>query len=346
MRLAYRVSPTLYEAEVNVLVTGAGGFLGRATVSALLEAGHNVRAMLRPAAAVPPWRNQERCQIVRIDLRAPCNLDLAMQDVDMVVHLAAAVIAPDASHYAVTVGGTERLIEAMSHASVRRVILASSFSVYDWTRARRIVDESSPIETRPYARGAYAAAKLWQERLLERASKSYGWELTILRPGVIWGPGNEGLFMAGWPGRKLHFVLGPRRSLPITYIDNCAAAFVKAVECAAPPRIVNVIDDNVPTAWQFMGEYLNRTKTRGMRVPIPFFWAQTTAWSASLCSRIFFGKRGKLPSMLMPVRLAVFRSLRFPNHVLKRDLEWRPVVSFDQALNRVFAPGAMYSEDQ
>jgi UDP-glucose 4-epimerase len=276
--------------------------------------------------------------VFRGDLLAPEGLPAALDGVDLVVHLAAAVIAPDAVHYQQTLGGTERLVQAMAGGPVRRILLVGSMSVYDWQATRRVLDESSPLEVRPYPRGAYAAAKLWQERILQRAAGRHGWQLTIVRPGVIWGPGNEALFMAGWLGGRVHVVLGPRRRLPLTYIDNCAAALVAAAENPEPPPVLNIVDDDSITAWRYLGEHLRRRGLPGVRAPLPFRVLWLAAALAKWTSRLLFGPDGKLPSMLIPCRLAVFKPLRFSNRLARERLGWRPEVPLEEALRRTFEP--------
>ena len=86
--------------------------------------------------------------------------------------------------------------------TTRRLVLASSFSVYDWSAIRGELTEESPVEpaTDLYDRDGYAVAKVWQERVARRMAAEHGWDLTVLRPGFIWGRGNE--YLAGL-GQKL-----------------------------------------------------------------------------------------------------------------------------------------------
>ncbi|MGH7864644.1 MAG: NAD-dependent epimerase/dehydratase family protein, partial [Candidatus Binataceae bacterium] len=134
---------------MKTLVTGAGGFLGARVVSALLEREHAVRALLRPASGEPPTEWRGRAEIVRTDLRAPGTLDKLFDGVDVLVHLAAMVRGTPEAQFASTVVGTEKLLESMRRAgSTRRLVLASSLSVYDWTAAKKDLTEDSPLESR------------------------------------------------------------------------------------------------------------------------------------------------------------------------------------------------------
>src|SRR5262249_21360703 len=117
------------EPILNVLVTGAGGFLGRHVVAALLDRGHRIRGLIRPAARVAHIDWAGRVDVYRADLRAPGTLEAAFDGVDVLVHLAARVGGSDAAQMADTVVGTERLLEAMAGSATRKLVLASTFSV-------------------------------------------------------------------------------------------------------------------------------------------------------------------------------------------------------------------------
>ena len=172
-----------------MLVTGASGFIGRATVAAALTRGHRVRAVVRGGADGPAWGGE--VEPVRADLRDSEAVRAAVPGVDVVIHLAAAMQGDDAEHAATTVGGTAHLLEAMAAAEVRRLVLVSSIAVYDVTTAAAEVpvDESCPLEPRPEERDPYCRAKLAQEALVRERAAALGVEALILRPGVVHGPG-------------------------------------------------------------------------------------------------------------------------------------------------------------
>jgi len=76
---------------LKLLITGAGGFLGRYVVASAVRRGHEARAMVRPASrnAPPSWRDHPNVEIARGDLRARGRFDDALDGIDVVVHLAA-----------------------------------------------------------------------------------------------------------------------------------------------------------------------------------------------------------------------------------------------------------------
>lgn len=314
---------------MNVLITGANGFLGRQVVAECLRRGHTVRALVRPAAKVDglPWIDD--VEVFRADLRASRDLTSAFDGVDAVIHLAAGVKGSEDAQFAASVVGTERLLEAMAKSATKRLVLASSFSVYDWSAIRGDLTEESPVEPSSdlYDRDGYAVAKVWQERVARRMAEEHGWDLTVLRPGFIWGRGNEYLAGLGQQFGSFHLVFGPSTRLPLTHVDNCADAFAEALE---NPRAIgetfNVVDDDEgPTIGSYLKDYLRATGQKGYRLPIPYGLAFSGVRLARWTSKKLFRGKGKLPGILVPCRFeARFKPLRFSNRKLRERLGWSP----------------------
>jgi nucleoside-diphosphate-sugar epimerase len=327
---------------LKVLITGANGFLGRPTVGEFLRRGHAVRALVRPATEIGRLGWPAEVEVFRADLRASRDLSSAFEGVDAVVHLAAGVKGTEDAQFAASVVGTERLLEAMAGTTTRRLVLASSFSVYDWSAIRVELTEESPVEPPAdlYGRDGYAVAKVWQERVARRLAAENGWDLTVLRPGFIWGRGNE--YLAGL-GQKLgsnHLVFGPSTRLPLTHVENCAHCFAQAtVDPRASGQTFNVVDDGGVTISAYLKDYLEGTGERGRTVPIPYGLAIGGVRLARWFSRRLFRGRGKLPSILVPERFeARFKPLRFDNRKLRDVLGWSPPLDQAARIRRTYGP--------
>jgi len=329
---------------VKALVTGANGFLGQHVVAALLARGHAVRALVRPATPVEGLSWPLTVEIARADLRGAVPESL-FSGVDVVVHLAAAVSGGEDAQFSATVVGTERLLAAMAHSKVRRLVLASSFSVYDWSRIAGTLNEDSPLEVAPdlYERDGYAVAKSWQERITRAAAKQQGWELVVLRPGWIWGLGHGYLAGLGQQFGSVHLVFGPSTRLPLTHVENCADVFARCVDAeAAAGRTFNVVDSDDVRIWQYLGDHLRRSGEPGFRVPIPYALGYAVTKLATATSKWLFHGKGKLPGVLIPCRFeARFKPLRFPGDKARRELGWVPPHSYEACLDLTYGrPGA------
>jgi nucleoside-diphosphate-sugar epimerase len=321
---------------MKVLVSGAAGVLGNYVTDRLLQRGHTVRAIVRPASKMPSWG--EKAEIFRADLRVHDNLISAFNDVDTVVHLAAATSGNEDVQFGSSVVATERFLEAMARSSVKRLIHVSSLVVYDWARARGTMDEDTPLLSDPYSMGAYTIAKVWQERVVARFAKDHSWNLTIMRPGFIWGPGRADIAGMGRHFGRVYVMFGPFTRLPLTHVVNCADCLVLAAERpAAIGQTFNVIDGDNIRVWRYVAAYARRSGQRGFMLPVPYPVGYGTARLASLTSRLLFGSKGKLPSLLMPRKFeSQFKPIRFSNRKVKDVLGWQPPLTFDQSLSLTY----------
>lgn len=321
------------------LVTGANGFVGRHVVERFLRVGDGVRALVRPSTDVLRLPFHDDVDWFRGDLRRCPDLKSAFSDIDGVVHIAAAVSGSPEEQFSSTVVATENLINAMSQSETDRIILISSFSVYDWDKAGRKLDESSPLEASDlYQRDGYAIAKSWQEQVVREAATRFGWNLTVLRPGFVWGRGNEWCVGLGDVVGSKHVIIGPLRRLPLTHVVNCADC---VVQCSNNPgasgQTFNVVDSGNPRAWQFAADYLARSGVSGYRIPVPYHVGLSAAKIAKGISRIAFGKQGRLPGVLVPKRYAArFKTPRFSNAKLREQIGWRPPLDYRAAVAQTY----------
>jgi 2-alkyl-3-oxoalkanoate reductase len=313
---------------MKVLITGASGFLGTQVVRELSARGHEVRALVRPHADVTSRHWADTVEVVRGDLRDTSRQTIGdmLAGIDVLVHLAAVVHGAEDERFRGTVLSTERLLEALVDVPVRRVVLASSYSVYDWGKARRTLVETTPLATNLDERDAYTAAKVWQERLIRAAQAAQGWELCVLRPGFI-SDGTDWIFGAGVRARALTLLVGPRRHLPITTLRNCADCFATAVESPrAAGQTYNVVDGPGPRAWSYARWHHRRFNTKAVLVPVPYVPALLTVkLVAATVRRLSRWPQPRLPSLFVPARfVARFKPLRHSNGKLQRQLGWLP----------------------
>jgi len=322
---------------MKVLVSGAAGFLGSYTVSRLLGRGHVVRALIRPESRAPIWPDE--VEIFRADLRVHDRLVAAFDGMDAAIHLAAATSGNEDIQFASTVIGTERFLEAMSQSSVKRLVHVSSLVVYDWARAKNIMDEQTPLLNNIYEMGPYTIAKVWQERTVSRFAKEHSWNLTVMRPGFIWGPRHAEIAGMGRHYGRVYLMFGPFTRLPLSHVVNCADCLVSAVESeAAINEIFNVVDGDDIRVWRYAREYARRSSQGGLLVPLPYGFGLGIAQLASFASRALFGKKGRLPSLLVPRRFeAQFKPVRFSNRKARQVLNWQPLASFNECLDLSFS---------
>lgn len=211
----------------TVLITGGAGFIGRATSQELLRRGHRVRVLdsfieqVHGTGGASPLGAD--VELIRADVRDGEKVAEALRGVDSVIHLAAEV-GVGQSMYAVerytSVNdvGTAILFEKLIEQPVRRVVTASSMSIYgeglyldadgemvedaerrprtdgqSWDpldgRGRPLTPVATPEWKRPQLASIYALNKYVQERSSLILAKAYGMEGVCLRLFNVYGPG-------------------------------------------------------------------------------------------------------------------------------------------------------------
>ncbi len=196
-------------APLQVLVSGAGGFIGRAASRELVLRGHRVIRGVRSADAVPG-------SVVVGDVGPDTDWTTALQGCDTVLHLAGRAHRrgdTDADALAlfrsVNVSGSVRLMQQAEQVGVRRFVFVSSIGV-NGNRSKQPFTESDPVQpVEPYA-----VSKLEAEQQLTALAEQSGMELVIVRPPLVYGPGAPGNF--GRLARLTHRPL----PLPFGAIDN------------------------------------------------------------------------------------------------------------------------------
>jgi nucleoside-diphosphate-sugar epimerase len=330
---------------MRVLVTGASGFLGRAVVAQAVAAGHDVLAMVRPAGKADQGSWPEgRVTLVRCDLRQRGPWCDSVKTAEAVIHLAASLSGDLPTQFAGTVIATENLLAELDFARLKRFVHVSSFSVYDYASVPAFgrLTEATPIERNPNRRGEYTITKIVQERLVRETCAEKDAEVVVVRPGAVYGPTKDWLFGAGLSLGRLNLIFSSGARFPVTYVDNCANALVKAVTApAAAGEVINVIDDELPTYGQFFRASRRAGAKVGPGLPVPWFVLGGGGKVIDLVNRYALGGRAKLPEIMSyPRQQARWRPLRFSNAKAKELLGWTPAVSFRDAIEKTVAGAA------
>jgi len=195
------------EKKGLVLVTGATGFVGKWTLTELLKAGYRVRGTLRTqakaaqvrAAAVAQAGEEAlaRLELVETDLLGDTGWAEAMDGVDAVMHVAAAIRGDEPRDASLVVRpaveGTARVLRFAHAAGIRRCILTSSIATVGYghgqTTGRRVYTEEhfTDLDNMRWT-WAYCIGKTTAERAAWEFARANGIGLTTIHPGAIIGP--------------------------------------------------------------------------------------------------------------------------------------------------------------
>jgi nucleoside-diphosphate-sugar epimerase len=189
-------------SDQQVLVTGATGFLGGALALRLATDGARVRALARSPHKVAILR-ERAIEVFEGDVTDREAMRQAVRGCRVVFHVAASLGGNYAQHRAVNVEGTRNVVQAAAFANVERFIHVSSISTYGYNYRGDVTEEMT------LAPGAdpYAITKAEAERVVREADIPY----TMIRPGMIYGPG-----AVNWTGNLLKVA----RLNPTPFVGN------------------------------------------------------------------------------------------------------------------------------
>jgi nucleoside-diphosphate-sugar epimerase len=224
------------------LVTGGAGFIGSHIVEELVGRGEQVRVLDNFSTGkrenLTPFLGE--IELIEGDMRSYHIVREAVQGADYVLHQGALPSVPRSINDPITtnevnVGGTLNILDAARDAKVKRVVYASSSSVYGANKALPKQEEMMPQPISPYA-----VAKLTGEKYCHVFSRTYGLETVALRYFNVFGPRQdpESAYAAFIPkfivgmmeGQSLTIDGDGSQSRDFTYVSNVVRGNLLALE--------------------------------------------------------------------------------------------------------------------
>ncbi len=190
------------------LITGGAGFLGINLIRFLVQRGHAITSLDIADFRYPDV--VDKVKVIQGDIRDPDAVERALEDVDVVVHAAAALpLYPHEEIYSTNIDGTRTVLEAAYRRGVRRLIHISSTAVYG------IPDHHPLLEDDPLSGvGPYGKSKVQAEEICHEYRRK-GLCIPILRPKSFVGPERLGVFalLYEWASEGKNFpILGSGRN--------------------------------------------------------------------------------------------------------------------------------------
>ena len=314
----------------KALVTGANGFTGSYLTRHLLDKGYHVRVLVRKGSDLSTIDGLE-VEYAWGDLAKDENFDQAMQDIDVVFHIAALYRAenvPRQLFWDVNVSGTRKLLQAAKKAGVGRFVHCSTVGVQGEIKNPPAKEED------PYAPGDYYQdSKLEGELLALDFFKKENLPGSVVRPVGIYGPGdtrflklfkyiNNGTFRMIGNGKVLYH---------LTYVEDLVAGIALAGEREeALGEIFTIGGDGYLTLNELVGKIAGilDKPVPSSRIPV---WP---VWFAGLLCEIACKPLGISPPIYRRRVDFFIKDRAFDISKAKRLLGYQPVVDLDTGLKK------------
>ena len=322
---------------MKALVTGGGGFLGKAIVKRLRERGDEVCSFSRNPHPELTEMGVEHCRGELADAGA---VKRAAEGCDIIFHVAAkaGVWGPYEEFYRANVLGTKHVIDACRLHGIKRLVYTSSPSVVFDGSDMEGVDESVPYPE--HFEAFYPQTKAEAEQLVLQANDQT-LATVALRPHLIWGPEDNHLvpriLARGAKGALLK--LGSRECLVDTvYIDNAALAHLQAADHLAVGSVVAgkayFLSQGEPLP---IWDVVNRILDAGGLPPVTRIISPSLAYTIGAILEKVYGLlnlKGE-PRMTRFVAKELSTSHWFDLSAARNDFGYQPEVTFDEGIERL-----------
>jgi nucleoside-diphosphate-sugar epimerase len=319
------------EVPSSAFVTGGSGFIGGRLTGHLVGGGARVRALARSdrsAAAVA----ELGAEPVGGDLGDTEAMVAGAEGCEAAFHLAAHVSqwGTREEFAALNVAGTENAIEACRRAGVGRFVHCGTEAALIAGEPLVEVDETAPL--RPDSKALYAATKAMAEQSVRRGSGD-GLETAVLRPRMVWGPGDTTLLPSiaeATKAGRFAWIGGGGHRTSTTHVDNVVEGLLLAAAKGRPGEAYFVTDGEPVVFREFVSALL---ETQGIDPPersLPIWLGRAIAAGGEMAWRTL-PLRGEPPL----TRFAFwFSSQECTIDISKarRELGYEPVVRRDEGL--------------
>jgi len=328
-----------WELMMKVLVTGGGGFLGRAIVEQLLERGDDVSIIARGDY---PELRELGAQSFRGDLADPEACAAAIEGQEAVIHAAAkaGVWGKREEFWSSNVKATQNIVDACKQFGVGKLVFTSSPSVtFDGS------DAEGASNDLPYPKeflAFYPESKAKAEAIA-LAANTEALKVTALRPHLIWGPRDPHLIPrvveAARAGR-LKIVGDGKNRVDLTYVDNAAVAHLQALDKLGEPdgpagKAYFISDDAPVVLWDWINNLLSELGVP----PVKGHVSPKAAYAVgSVLETVYraLGLSGE-PKMTRFVAQQLATSHWYDMGPARRDFGYSPIVSPEDGLQNLIA---------
>ena len=254
---------------MEVLVTGATGFIGRYLVENLIKNGYNVKVITRNS-----YYKDKNIDIFFGDITKKETIADAFKDVQAVFHNAAYAVDWNNKNELdkVNIKGTRNIADLCKEKKIRRLIFTSSAGVYGFPNSNKIIYEDN--EKKPF--NYYHKSKLESEYILQKYNEL---DVSIIRPCLVFGAGGNAvkLLLKRIEQNKMKFIGTPNMNISLVHPADVAQCLRLALEKDKENNVFNVISFTC-TVKELINEITNQMGIEPIKKHVPYILAYLNAF--------------------------------------------------------------------
>lgn len=317
---------------MNVLVTGAAGFVGSHLVDLLLAEkvpARNLRLFVLESDSLQNLPS-ENFEIIKADIRDKKAVKAAMKDVTVVYHLAAITLDGNTNtdYNGINVIGTQNLLDECKNTNIKKFILFSSTAVFGlpaYLGDMVDIDETSPKNPME----VYGKSKLEAERRVIKTHEKSGLPYAIIRPTTVYGPRDIINLLELYRAIKKHlffFIGDGKNKMDYVFVKDVVRG-ARLAELSNKKSGDYIIGGGKPlTLNEVVKNVTESISVKAPAIHIPKSLGLALGYFMQYCAKII-GKR----SPLFPDRVRVMTSNCYFNiSKAKRELNYIPKTSFEE----------------
>ncbi len=314
---------------MRVFLTGGTGYIGRALARRLAEAGHEVRALVRPTSDAEPLRRLGAATFTG-DIGDRASMREGMSGADWVIHAAADLDfdGPPERMRRANVQGSENVASLAYKLGVGRFLSVSSMAYFGGSPPDgSVVSEDAPVQT-PFPT-LYSATKHSGELAVQEWVKR-GLRVNTVYPSLVYGPPGKkegaNALLRGFLKGRFPALVGADRRMAWIFLDDLVEGMFKVIE-KAPPGRGYLMTGDVATLRSLVDRVCALGGVRAPRRNLPIGLARI----GLAVSGPLYKLRGRRPPFSSEQLNSLERHWAFDDSRARTELDWRPR-SLDEGL--------------
>jgi nucleoside-diphosphate-sugar epimerase len=317
---------------MNIFITGASGFIGGSIVERLSDK-HTFYAMCRSESSMEKVRKlgaiPVNCELGKVE-------EKHLQNCDLIIHAAAFTKewGSRGEFWATTVEGTKQLIEIAKQSGVKKFLHISTEAILFIGEDLNDIDENFPYPKK--SKFLYSESKLEAEKLVMNSNEMGSFEVMVIRPRLVWGPGDQTvlpILLNMIKENKYTWINNGSNKTSTTHIYN----LVEGIKCALnnwmPHQIYFITDDEISTYKEFLTRYISTQNLIPPNKSIPKGIVRFVANFVESIWTIFKLKSTppitRLPAYMLSSNFTISHAKAI------KDLGYKPIISMAEAMEQL-----------